>query len=199
MTNFTVIGGPASQTLAKNLANKLDANYIKTNVRIFPDGENKVTVGGKPTGKTIIVQSTYPPVDSNFIQALSLVSKARETSSQVIAVIPYLCYMRQDKEFLPGEVVTSTVIAKMLKAVGASKIATADMHSTLSIKYFDVSYRYIKVFDCQFAVYVHGNYFIHPYGLEHFCNYSTCDNLSWKKFFVLPHITQIWDYRKHLR
>lgn len=144
MANLTVIGGSASPTLAKNLANRLDANYIKSNVQIFPDGENKVTIGGKPTGKTIVVQSTHPPVDSNFIQALSLISKARKTSSQVIAVIPYLCYMRQDKEFLPGEIVTSNVVAKMLKAVGASKIVVMDMHSQLTIKYFDMPIRNIS-------------------------------------------------------
>jgi ribose-phosphate pyrophosphokinase len=144
LTNFTVIGGPASQTLAKNLANRLDANYIKADVQIFPDGESKVTIGDTPTGKTIIVQSTYPPADSNFIHALLLVSKARETSSQVIAVIPYLCYIRQDKEFLPGEIVTSTVIAKMLKAVGADKIVVVDMHSKLAIKYFDIPIRNVS-------------------------------------------------------
>ncbi|TBR22082.1 MAG: ribose-phosphate pyrophosphokinase [Candidatus Nitrosotenuis sp.] len=144
MTNLTVIGGPASQTLAKNLASKLDANYVKANVRIFPDGESKVTIGNKPIGKTIVVQSTHPPVDSNFIQALSLISKARETSSQVIAVMPYLCYIRQDKEFLPGEVITSAVIAKMLKAVGASKIVVVDIHSQLAIKYFDMPIRNVS-------------------------------------------------------
>lgn len=144
MTNFTVIGGPASQYLAKNLANKLDANYIKADVRIFPDGESKITIRGKPTGKSIVVQSVYPPIDSNFIQTLSLISKAKETSSQVFAVIPYLCYMRQDKEFLPGEIVTSAVIAKMLKAVGVNKIVTMDIHSKLAIKYFDVPLRNVS-------------------------------------------------------
>jgi len=144
MANLTVIGGPASQTLAKTLASKLDANYIKTSVRIFPDGECKVTIGNKPTGKTIVVQSTHPPVDSNFVQALSLISKARETSSQVIAVMPYLCYIRQDKEFLPGEVITSAVIAKMLKAVRASKIVVVDIHSQLAIKYFDMPVRNVS-------------------------------------------------------
>ncbi len=144
LANFTVIGGPASQTLAKNLAGRLGASYIKSSVRVFPDGESKVTIGGNPTGKTIVVQSTHPPVDSNFIQALSLISKARETSSQVIAVIPYLCYMRQDKEFLPGEMVTSAVIAKMLKAVGASKVVVVDIHSQLAIKYFDIPIRNVS-------------------------------------------------------
>lgn len=138
VANLTVIGGSASQTLAKKLANRLGAHYLRANVRTFPDGESKVTLEHKPIGKTIIVQSTYPPVDSNFLQALSLISQAKKTSSQVIAVIPYLCYIRQDKEFLPGEVVTSKVVAKMLKAVGANKIVVVDIHSKLAMKYFDV-------------------------------------------------------------
>jgi len=144
LAKLTVIGGSASQTLAKNLASKLGASHIKTSIRVFPDGESKVTLEDKPTGKTIVVQSTPPPVDSNFIQALSLISKARETSSQVIAVMPYLCYMRQDKEFLSGEVITSAVIAKMLRAAGASKIVVVDIHSQLAIKYFAIPVRNVS-------------------------------------------------------
>ena len=144
VANLTVIGGPASQTLAQKLANKLDANYIRSDVRIFPDGESKVTIEHKPMGKTIIVQSTYPPVDSNFLHALSLIAQAKKTSSQVIAVIPYLCYIRQDKEFLSGEIVTSKVVAKMLKAVGANKIVVVDIHSKLAMKYFDVPIRNVS-------------------------------------------------------
>ena len=106
LSNFTIIGGKASEDLAKKIAVKLKGKYLKSDLRIFPDGESKITVSGKPkNGKIIVVQSTYPPVDSNLIQTLSLVAKAKKYSSQVYAVIPYLGYARQDKEFLPGEVV----------------------------------------------------------------------------------------------
>ena len=66
MKNFTVIGGNASQDLAVKIAKKLDAKYLKSNLRIFPDGEGKITINGKPKkGKIIVVQSTYPPVEKN--------------------------------------------------------------------------------------------------------------------------------------
>ena len=88
MNNFAVIGGRASDDLAKRIASRLGSKYLRSELRIFPDGESKITVLGKPkNGKVIVVQSTYPPVDSNLIQALSLVSKARKYSSQVYAVI----------------------------------------------------------------------------------------------------------------
>jgi len=137
LSNFTIIGGKASEDLAKKIANKLKGEYLKSELRIFPDGESKITVSGKPkNGKIVVVQSTYPPVDSNLIQALSLVAKAKKYSSQVYAVIPYLGYARQDKEFLPGEVVTMSVVANMLKAAGASRVIAVDIHSKMAINHF---------------------------------------------------------------
>lgn len=139
MSALTVIGGKASEDLAKRLAKKLKANYISSELRIFPDGESKITISSKPKkGKIIVVNSTYPSVDSKIIQTLSLISKARQFSSQVICVIPYIGYARQDREFLPGEIVTLSVIAKLLKAAGASKIIVVDIHSKLGLKHFQI-------------------------------------------------------------
>ncbi len=139
LTNFTVIGGKALEDLARKIATKLKAKYLKSELRIFPDGESKLTVSGKPkNGRMIVVQSTYPPVDSNLIQALSLVSKARKYSSQVYAVVPYLGYARQDKEFLPGEVVTMSLVANMFKAAGATKVIVVDIHSKMALNHFKI-------------------------------------------------------------
>lgn len=139
LTSFTVIGGKASESLAKKIAKKLNARYLKTEVRVFPDGESKITLQGKPKkGKIIVVQSTYPPVDTRLIHALCLISKARQYSSDVTAVIPYMGYARQDKTFLSGEVVTSSVVATLLEAVGSSKIIVVDFHSLVALKYFRV-------------------------------------------------------------
>ena len=140
MTKFTVIGGNASQDLAKKIAKRLQATYIRTKLRTFPDGENKITFSSKPKkSKIVVVQSVYPPIDSNLIQCLSIISKAKQFSSNVIAVIPYMGYARQDKEFLTGEVVTMQVIAELFKAIGATKIVVVDIHSQTGLKYFKIS------------------------------------------------------------
>jgi len=134
-----VISGKSSEDLAKRLSKKLKANLVKSEVRVFPDGESKITLSGNLSKrKSIVVQSIYPPVDTNLVQALSLISKAKETSSEVIAVIPYMGYARQDKEFLPGEIVTMKVLAKLFKGVGASKIIAVDIHSIMSLKHFTI-------------------------------------------------------------
>lgn len=135
----TVIGGPASAVLAKKIAKRLNAKYLEAKLRVFPDGESKLTVNGTPRrGKIVVVQSTPPPVDTNMLHALSLISKAKKWSSQVIAAIPYLGYMRQDIEFIKGEVVTSRLVANLLGSVGTSKIVTVDIHSKVALNYFGV-------------------------------------------------------------
>ena len=139
MNKITVISGKSSEDLAKKLSRKIKANLVKAQIRVFADGESKITLNGKISKKkSIVIQSIYPPVDTNLIQALSLISKAKETSSEVIAVIPYMGYARQDKEFLPGEIVTMKVLGKLFKGAGASKIIAVDIHSLIGFKHFSI-------------------------------------------------------------
>jgi len=140
MVKFTVVGGDASSDLAKRIARKLKAPYVKTEKKIFPDGESKITINQIPKKSiTIVVQSTYPPVDSNLLELLSIVSKVQKFSSKVYAVIPYMGYARQDREFLGGEVVTIGVIGRLLKAAGVKKVLTVDIHSKLALKELKIS------------------------------------------------------------
>jgi len=133
----SLIAGNSSKDLAQKISRKLKANLVKCEVRVFPDGESKITLKGKISkNKSIVVQSIYPPVDTNLIQALSLISKAKEQSKEVVVVIPYLGYARQDREFLPGEIVTMKVIGRLFKGVGASEIIVVDIHSLIGLKHF---------------------------------------------------------------
>ena len=139
MSELSVISGKSSESLAKELSKQIKANFVKSEIKIFPDGESKITLVGKISKKkSIVVQSIYPPVDTNLVQALSLITKAKENSSEVIAVIPYMGYARQDREFLPGEIVTMKVLGKLFKGAGASKIIAVDIHSLIGLKYFDI-------------------------------------------------------------
>jgi len=136
---INVIAGSSSEELARKVSKKIKANLIKSEVKIFPDGESKITLKGKfSKNKTIVIQSVYPPVDTNLIQLLSMISKAKENSNEVIAVIPYLGYARQDREFLPGEIVTMKVLGSLFKGLGLSKIIVIDIHSKIGLKQFKI-------------------------------------------------------------
>ena len=139
MVKFTVIGGGASKDLARRLARRLRAVYIETETKIFPDGESKITLQKIPKKSVIlVVQSTYPPVDTNMLQALSIISQVRKISSRTYAIIPYMGYARQDKQFLSREVITMSVVAKMLQSAGAKKVIVVDIHSNTALNHFNI-------------------------------------------------------------
>ena len=140
MVKFAVIGGNASRDLAKRIARRLKATYVETQTKIFPDGESMITFGRIPKkSAVIVVQSTYPPVDTNLLQALSIISEARKSSSKVYAVIPYMGYARQDKQFLSGEIITMSIVAKMIKMAGAKKVIFVDIHSKTGLNHFKIT------------------------------------------------------------
>ena len=135
----SVIADESSGEIAKRLCKTVNANFVKSQIRVFADGESKITLSGKISKtKSIVVQSIHPPVDTNLIRVLSLISMAKETSLEVIAVIPYMGYARQDREFLPGEIVTMKVLGKLFKGAGASKIIVVDIHSKIGLKHFSI-------------------------------------------------------------
>ena len=136
---MAVIAGSASKDLGKRIARRLKAPYVEAKTRVFPDGESKITFGRIPKNSVIlVVQSTYPPVDTNLLQALSIISQARKVSSKIYAVIPYMGYARQDRQFLSGEVGTMSIVARMLKSAGAKKIVVVDIHSKIALNHFKI-------------------------------------------------------------
>lgn len=140
MVKYTVIGLDSSQDLAKRIARRLKAVYVKTESRVFPDGESKITIKKIPRQSIVlVVQSTSPPVDTNLLHLLSVISKVRKYSSRIYAVMPYIGYARQDREFLEGEIITISVIGQMLRTVGAKKVITIDIHSTKALKELKIS------------------------------------------------------------
>lgn len=138
MNKLTVIAGKSSADLARKIAKRLDANLVSVQDITFPDGENKLTLNGELTDRIVVVQSTSPPVNTNLFQVLSLIAKAKEVTPKVIAVIPYMGYARQDKEFLPGEIITMKVLARLFKGVGVSEIITVDIHSKIGFSHFKI-------------------------------------------------------------
>lgn len=139
MGKQSLIAGSSSEELSEKLATKLNMRIIRTQDFAFPDGENKITLHGTLSNQEIVVvQSMYPPVNTNLVRALSLVARARESAPKVTAIIPYMGYARQDREFLTGEIITMKVLAKLFKCAGATKIVVVDMHSNAGLKHFKI-------------------------------------------------------------
>jgi len=119
------------------LSEKLGLPLLSAEFRVFADGESKFTLHEKVEGKSVfIVQSTYNPVDQHLFQLLLASHQLSEAGAKVTAVVPYLAYARQDKEFLPGEGVTLGVIAHLMRSMGVRRLVTVDIHSAEGLALF---------------------------------------------------------------
>ncbi|MDG7016271.1 MAG: ribose-phosphate pyrophosphokinase [Nitrososphaerota archaeon] len=137
MTDKLVLAGPASEELGRSVAEKLGVNVLDSEFKVFPDGESKFTVHEKVAHRNILlVQSTYPPVDQHMMQLLLAAHHLSQEGARVVAVVPYLAYARQDKEFLPGEGITLGAVARLMRSAGIRRLVTVDVHSTEGLALF---------------------------------------------------------------
>ncbi len=140
--DISIIAGPSSVDLATEVARCLDSELVVADFRVFKDGETKINMKQPAGQNSILIQSTYPPTDRHLLQALMILKKcADDESANVIAVIPYMAYSRQDREFLEGEVVSMAVVARLLESVGTNRLITIDIHSPFSLSYFSIDVR----------------------------------------------------------
>lgn len=109
-----VLGFAESLPQARALARCLDCPSDEIQVHRFPDGESRVCVPTRTDGHTIVYRSLDYPNDK-LIELLLAARTLRETGCrQLTLVAPYLCYMRQDIAFQPGEAVSQRHIGAFL-------------------------------------------------------------------------------------
>lgn len=85
--------------------------------RRFPDGETYLRVSSEVSGARCIVLANLANPDPDIPALLFLADTLRELGAiDVGLVAPYLCYMRQDRRFHPGEAVTAPSFARLVSA-----------------------------------------------------------------------------------
>lgn len=109
-----VLGFADYASQARRLASCLGVDYGEIAVHRFPDGESKVTVPTRLPAHVVVCRSLDQPNDK-LIELLLAGSVVRQQGvRRVTLVAPYLCYMRQDKAFSPGEAISQAVIGRFL-------------------------------------------------------------------------------------
>ena len=112
---------------AQRLARASILPFAEINVHRFPDGESKLTLPVELPSHVIIYRSLDHPNDK-LLEVLLAARGLREQSVETLTLIaPYLCYMRQDKAFQPGEIVSQRAIGQLL-AEHFDAVLTVDSH-----------------------------------------------------------------------
>lgn len=112
---------------SRQLAEALGCPWREIKVHRFPDGESRVRVPPDVRGTVIVHRSLDRPNDKLVELVLAAETLRRQGCDRLILVAPYLCYMRQDIAFHPGEAVAQKVVGSLL-ARYFDALITVDPH-----------------------------------------------------------------------
>ena len=137
MVETIVVGGPAANGLDAEIAKALKARLVKTEHKIFPDGESYIRLPETIEEEVVVVQSLYPPQDKHLLELLIILDLVKDLgANKVTAVVPYLAYARQDKRFKVGEAISVKTVLKCIEKAGADRLITVDIHKEESLGFF---------------------------------------------------------------
>lgn len=122
-----LLGFKDYQQQAKHLAQALGLEYHEVAIHHFPDGESKVTLPNMLDNEIIFCRSLDHPNDKLIELLLASEAARQQGVKHITLVAPYLCYMRQDVAFNPGEAVSQKSIGQWLGQL-FDRVITVDPH-----------------------------------------------------------------------
>ena len=138
----------ASENFAKQVIDHL--NQIKSpeepevhlgelEVTPFSDGEFQPQYAESVRGASVyILQSTIPPADNLMELLLAIDAAKRASADEVVAVMPYFGWARQDRKDRPRVAIGAKLVANLLRAAGADRVMTCDLHAGQIQGFFDI-------------------------------------------------------------
>lgn len=129
-----ILPGAASQSLAAALAAETDDALAVVETTRFSDDEFKIQID-RDADRAIVVASTVS--SDAHIELLQLQDAASQHAEEVITVLPYMGYARQDEAFNEGEPVSARAIARAI-STSTDRVLTVTPHEAGIRDFFDV-------------------------------------------------------------
>jgi len=128
-----IVPGSASQEVAAALSRELDEPLAAAEYDRFADGETLVRVP-ETAERAIVVASTVS--DAAHVELLQLQDAAREQAEEVVTVLPYMGYARQDRAFEAGQPVSARAMARAI-STGTDRVVTVNPHEGSVCDFFE--------------------------------------------------------------
>ena len=131
--------GSNTQHLAHRIAESYGSEISSSSIVEFSDGEFEPSFDETVRGTDVfLIQSTIPPSE-NLMELLLMVDAAKRASAHnIIAVVPYFGYARQDKKGKPRVPIGAKLVANLLSAAGVNRVMTIDLHADQIQGFFEV-------------------------------------------------------------
>jgi len=134
-----IFSGSSNRALASRIAKILGSEIGKVESSLFENGECRVRVMSDGKGSAFLLQSLSQPVDQSIIEfCLIADALARDGHSNIVGIVPWLGYSKQDKVFREGEPLSAKVIAQILQTTKIKKLITFDLHNRAITGFFDI-------------------------------------------------------------
>ena len=136
---LVLVSGRANPELAEQVAENLGTELLPTDIYNFANGEIYVRYSESVRGSDVFVlQSHCAPINEWLMEQLIMVDALKRASAKRITVIaPFFPYARQDKKHRGREPISARLVADLLKAAGADRIITVDLHTDQIQGFFD--------------------------------------------------------------
>jgi ribose-phosphate pyrophosphokinase len=122
-----LLGFPEYVAQARHIAEALGIPWGLIEIHRFPDGESKVRIPFELDSEVVLCRSLNDP-HTKLLELMLACSVARRRGAEHITLVaPYLCYMRQDRAFRPGEAVSQRIIGRWLAQL-CDAVITVDPH-----------------------------------------------------------------------
>lgn len=131
--------GSASEALGAKIAECSGKSLGNVNLMRFSDGEFQPSFEETVRGDDVfIIASTNPPTDNLFELLLMIDAAKRASAKNIVAVIPYFGFARQDRKDKPRVSIGSKLVANMLTSAGVDRVMTMDLHADQIQGFFEV-------------------------------------------------------------
>jgi ribose-phosphate pyrophosphokinase len=138
-SKVNIFSGTASLYLAKKITKEYGIELGKSLTQRFSDGEFETSYEETIRGNDVfIIQSTFTPTDNIFELLLMADAAKRASAKQIVAVIPYFGFARQDRKDKPRVSIAAKLIADLLQTAGVTRVVTMDLHADQIQGFFNI-------------------------------------------------------------
>lgn len=135
-----LFSGRSNPALAAKIADKLDVNLGRVQLKTFSNGEIYARYEENVRGSDLfIVQSPADDINSELMELLIMIQAAQLASAKrITAVMPYYPYSRQDKKSASREPISARLVATLLEAARVDRVLSMDLHQGQIQGFFEI-------------------------------------------------------------
>jgi ribose-phosphate pyrophosphokinase len=138
-----LLTGRSHEELAAEIGEHLGVELGEANLVDFADTELRCRFGQSLRGADVFIVQPHVAhdgrsVNDSIMEQLIMIDAAKRASAKrITAVCPYYGYSRQDRKAEGREPITAKLVSDLLKAAGANRVVSVDLHSGQIQGFFD--------------------------------------------------------------